>query len=1160
MNEITAKLDDCILLDLRIDLRRGSEPSTFRATAPLSGLRAQPGQSVSLCLREGGQHRRLEQFRIDTVTDLGDGRAEIHGADIRQDWAKRRVELNLNLPSGDGTAWEPASINGDSPWGLAAAISKLFQAAGLDAPAISGPVDGAVPLNLRFSGTPLNQALQASLAGLGLGLSVSDSGEIAALAVGQAAFRADARRLMEMREEAAPAAGRIQVLGGQPVEILNIESGWECVSVGDGSAAFSDNQFYPLSELLDAWGVSPSQARKACLSDGGFERLLAQTGNHAGARLSSLKRYAFRAFRAPAAALSHLPWLPVGSVAADGTLHGPVLRLNRSVAAGAAPDVLNASSFSNSGMQPTGLPFEVETQHGIVILEEPPFELEDASGGDHDPTLQDRRLKGDPKLALQIAVSGKRPAMRFEFPGQDSGHNVSIHAPQLIAVYDANGTWLNEAALRKAAAALAQDVLDVPSRYLKCAGLVDVSAGGPISHVAMDASERGLITTIEESGAHTPATRDVKPDRARVTGRAVAPMPSGLHQPINAYRAGPLIVRTGDNVPETEGYLAVEASRRDAKTRALELGKLGPLAHAFHLPSTDPALAGRWFFVAGVEVVEGARLRVLGKDSTPEARHDPVAIDELAQTRKAWPRGMRGLLVSLGDGPKLIDAGPLVSDGRGSTKGAASNYVTDLEGDKLSAQRRGALHFLTVLAYSPAHAREGNSWVPALNFRDERTSSSPRNGRGLFAEKDGKSLGRLTASDQGGPILGDARHCSKHRFGAALASDGQYLESSGHLSTESFFKVPGQDVFDAPLAFNQSAFAGGVPPWPPYEAQIKYDLDGKHTWNGALREGLWRIQYRVPFSHMIPPTWVPPVRPPAAPPVDGPPEEEKPVAHQCVPYPSVQPAVSEYELWAPSHDWVPVPSAGEVLSAITFPGPALKSAGWAGENAGVPDFSLGGGALLLAPLRGLAQAQSDSGSRQTYFALHPEVSLAFGFPKHAGVGAGRVHSGWQVTLDGNSDLQCLPLDADAATLLNKARGLHVTGHLQVGKSGATFGSAESSGALRLAEGLGEGISFGPDTHFYAPERGILRTDGALEAVDAAFSGKLTVGGVIDPTGLQLEPVSANPGSPETLWVDDGSVSGDAGRAKFGAQLLAYLSDVTGGGLTHGQAKRRIAYA
>jgi len=50
---------------------------------------------------------------------------------------------------------------------------------------------------------------------------------------------------------------------------------------------------------------------------------------------------------------------------------------------------------------------------------------------------------------------------------------------------------------------------------------------------------------------------------------------------------------------------------------------------------------------------------------------------------------------------------------------------------------------------------------------------------------------------------------------------------------------------------------------------------------------------------------------------------------------------------------------------------------------------------------------------------------------------------------------------------------------------------------------------------------------------ANISGKLTVGGLIDPTGLQLAPTSANPGDANTFWVD----SVDSNKMKKGANTV-----------------------
>jgi hypothetical protein len=109
----------------------------------------------------------------------------------------------------------------------------------------------------------------------------------------------------------------------------------------------------------------------------------------------------------------------------------------------------------------------------------------------------------------------------------------------------------------------------------------------------------------------------------------------------------------------------------------------------------------------------------------------------------------------------------------------------------------------------------------------------------------------------------------------------------------------------------------------------------------------------------------------------------------------------------------------------------------------------------------------------------------------------------------------------------------------VGKNGAAFASDEDSGALRLAEGIGEGIAFGAETKLYCPLPGVVRTDGEISAATVNVDGKLTVGGLIDPTGLQLTAQAANPGSGATVWAD----SAAANRLKWGANSIPYSSEI-----------------
>jgi hypothetical protein len=505
-----------------------------------------------------------------------------------------------------------------------------------------------------------------------------------------------------------------------------------------------------------------------------------------------------------------------------------------------------------------------------------------------------------------------------------------------------------------------------------------------------------------------------RPPAESRAGEAVKP-DAPPHQPINAFRAGPLVLRADDTI-EAEAVLAMEATARD-QTGALELTHAGALAFPFFLESEDAAKFGRWFFVAGAEALGGSRVRVLDAD----ARHAEIDAEDFYPVREQRPQGLLGLLVSTGGAPEFVDCGPLISD----PEGRASSLVYAADGTRIS-DRRGPLHLLTVVAFSPAL----RAYAPVLNFRDGATGNHQAHGRGLFAEGDGRSLGRLAARGNGGPILGDAAHCGKHGYGAASQPDGLYRESAGHISTEAFFKAPGDVEHDAPLTFYRQPFAGRVPPWPPYEAQIRYDAAARHTWDGNARDGRWKIQYRVPFLPEQPPTWNPPLKPPPGDPPEDPPPEP-PEDPPFVPVPlrpprEIEPAISENEIWAPSHDWVPAPSE-HIEQPVTFPGPSIKSEGFAGEAAGVPDVSLGGGVVFLPPTRTLADAGSDTGARDTWLVLHPEVSLGFGFP---GVGEERLLSGWAVQLD-EGDLRFEARGVDGSSVNDNSRGVEINGHLRL---------------------------------------------------------------------------------------------------------------------------------
>lgn len=1096
---VKATLNGRALLELKIELRRGSEPSHFEAVLP-------PGEAVSgpveIVVADAETRRTFRQFRVERMEMLGDGRSRVLGEDRRAAW-RNPVNAQINIPLGDGTVWREGE-----PVSAQTALERLFATAGVDA-APSLPGGTPAPVNVRASGT-LGGAVERLLASVGLTVTVDDDGEYL-VQPADIETPIDPSRVVDSRVDSSADPVQVVVVGGPAIELVEIVD-WETVIPDD------DGVLRPIGDVLADWGVSETAARQACLSDGGFETLLTQTGLNGAARLAALKRYAFRLFVAPDAAL---PWLPVGGLQ-DGEFLPPKLEVTVVRPKGTAPGHPAEDTVEALNSEPVE-EFEIDADAGVVFVAQPPFALKAAA----DPTLQNRAVQGTPRLNLTIGQAAARPPFIFEIAGE--GEAVIVSAPHLLAVYDSNGLR-NRSALTSAAAQIAARTSTERVRSVtRIAGVSKAEAAGVCLRVSIQAGAEGLTSIIEcEPVQHAAfATRSTR----IANGKPSAPLPSGLHQPINAYRAGPLVLMASGETPEGEAVLAMEAAHRSPDTGALELQHPGALAFPFHLESNEAAKFGRWFFVAGVEVADSGRLRILG----PDNRHGELAADSFVPARHNRAKGMRGLLVSLGGDLQFVDLGPLVADSQGAAPGASSSLVYDLDGSRLSERRRGGLQFLTMLVLSPAHRAAGcrdGGWVPALNLREGDTGNPEVAGRGLFAESDGRALGRLTANLQGGPVLADSAACSKHLYGTA-GDDGLYRETAGHISTDAFFKIPGDQVHDAPVKFYAERFEGGVPGWPPYEAQLKYDGGEKHPWNHALREGRWKIQYRVPFSPEIPPTWKPPIGPPPtppAPPIDDPPRITVP-AMQCVPY-DVRPITTENELWAPSHDWVPAPSDREQEREVTYPGPSIKSQGWAGESEGVPDPSMGGGCIYLPPVMSMPEAQSDSGERQTFLTLHPEVVLAFGHPHFD---LGRVHSGWAMQLAAGH-LQLSPLDIDASISSGLISGVHVTGHVQVGPDGATFGASQ---ALRLGGDIGEGIAFGTDAALYRAGEAALRTDGDFE-----IAGKLTVSGLIDPTGLQLDAQAANPGSAATIWLSsgDGSLRLGSDTLLRGSQNLADVAD------------------
>jgi len=1055
--EVQVTLNDRPALDAETVLLAGGRPSRCRVTLP-PGQAPQLGDALRIELRDGRSRRVLNQFTCTRTLVTGDGRRVIHGLDRRRDWQGRHARLDLTRPDKQGVT-------------LRAAFRKLLVAAGL--PAEDAPLP-ETPAPAQLLDGSLAGAVDALLARAGMALGVDDAGDWTT----DADLEVDASRLVERAEEAAGDPPAIVVTGGPALELRHVTEFEPVLPRGDG--------WVPLREALLEWSISESAARRACLLDGGFDALVGATSDPA--RAETLNRHAFRAFRAPQGG-----WVPVGGVGPGGELLPPRLSVDTDRPRAVAPEHPADGGFTRAPEAETA--FELDLEHGIVVVKDPPYRLQPTAPGPA-PTLQQHELAGDARLRLTVAVPADKPPFTLTPDGEASAAPLHVYAPHLVAVYDGDA-MLNRDALESAARQLAATPAAVARRKLLLAGVGPELAAGPVRRVRISADQRGLLTRVRIAPMpSTPAPRPASaPQRA---GDPILPRPSGLHQPVNAFRAGPLVI---DGEPEGETVLAAAATHRDHRTGRLELSDLGPLAFPYFLSSADPARFGRWFFVAGVEATDAGRVRVLG----PDQRHDTLDAPGLNAVRRERPEGLRGLLVSVDGTPTFVDAGPLVSD----ESGRASDLVTGVDGSRLSDRKRGGLQYLTVLAFSPAHG----AWAPVLNLRDARTGNQAASGRGLFAERGGRSLGRLAASGNGGPVLADAEACHKHLYGVA-SEDGLWRECAGHISTEAFFKVPGDAEHDAPLTFYRLPFAGGVPPWTPFEAQIRYDGGSVHTWNDQLRQGRWKIQYRLPFLPDIPPTWTPPIDPPTPP--QDPPDDPPPHVPAMLVVPrDIRPIITLHEVWAPSHDWIPGPSDRRERE-IPFTGPSLKSEGFAAEPNGTPDSSVAGGAMLLPPGRAMPDAAQDSGERRYSLLLHPEVMLAFGSPDF---GTG-LPSGWTLQQTAAGDLQFTPTDALkqlAIAALACVRGLKLSAEESNPGDAETLWSHD--GALRFGTRL---VSTAHVAAPAAPASPAHDFDGWNGAGVATLVGGATITGIAGGEAGRLIEVWGNSAGVRLNHQDSGS--------------------------------------
>lgn len=458
-------------------------------------------------------------------------------------------------------------------------------------------------------------------------------------------------------------------------------------------------ELIPLQNHLAQLGIPENKAREAALSEGGFEKFFGRTGTSIAATLANLKRYAFRLFRPVKESGG---WLPVGGVSV-GEFLPPRIEADFDQPQGLAPKHPTDSGFEAAGFVQGA---EIDCKRGTVFFCHPPY----ASKPD-GATWQERKLVGDPAFTLSIAVPTTAKSQRWVLTGQDTKSAEVIFDPTLQPVYE-DRKLLNVEEVSAGVSRWRKVVNENIGRLSRIAGLTEHLAAGRLSSVVLRADKGGLVTDLFERPDLSSPSVFAKTTRQEDV-RLEPSIPD--HQPINAYRAGPIILKASGSAPESESVVAVEATSRDPKTSSLELDNLGPLAFPYFLPSVDTSRYGRWLFVAGCEATTDGNVRILDDDN----RHEDVDAPDMQAVRKVRPEGLRGLLVVEEKLPAFFEGNPLIAD----VGNKYSTEIAGIDGDRISENHRGGLQFLTNVVLSPAHKLEGagggdSGWVPALNFAD----------------------------------------------------------------------------------------------------------------------------------------------------------------------------------------------------------------------------------------------------------------------------------------------------------------------------------------------------------------------------------------------------------------------------------------------------------
>ncbi|MCK6440147.1 MAG: hypothetical protein L6Q71_08105, partial [Planctomycetes bacterium] len=971
---VTATLNGRPCIEAELHHRAGAKPSTATVI-----MRADDGEQVArgpatLVLGDGASRVEFTSLDVTSVqTDAGIARVIL--ADRRRGWNARVSGERKDKTLGQLVAELTKSL------GERSGIANLARASETAAAQ-------------RWDDALASNAIEALLAQFGQSLVVAPDGTLAA--VSNDAISLDDLPVIscEVAEVTTPG---VRVMAPRVLQEAEITGEWEPVCEDESGA------LRPLAELLTAWGISDADVRKACLFDGGLRKLVGDA-----TKAALLERFAYRCYRIPEAERDKLP-LVAKRLNADNKLIAERVEHTGFRLKGRDVPALDDPYETQTPLTPAA-GYVFDGVAGTVLFDHVVGHLEPARPPVHDTRLEGRTLKEAPEIKLTASYRSG-PALEVLRRNGEGNGDIQVYRGELQGLRKANQTSSTPVNQTK----LANDAAFVHERFLRALPTQKLSAKiagaytvgpAPYGEVLIRCNDSdGLITEIIPPHDPVRLLADAfatPPDALPSVSAAIGEEPP-VTKHANAYHTGPLVLRVDRGVNESEAFIAARAKKVDPKDGHLTLDQLGPLREPFHLPNIAATKAGGWFLAAPIRVTDDG-VRLLSDSETIAKDFDAIDTQSLGEGKV--PHGTDGLLLQGLDGETylaLYDR-PLVAQHRGNDVADYSVEVREIDGDELDAIKRGGTHFPLVVSLSYSHMQAGvggtqasPGWAPTLNFKDYQTGTKrdfQLAGRGLFTEQRGLHLGRLAHLPlQGGPVMADAARCTKHRYGVAAGPDGMYYESAGHISTEAFFKVPGDETFDAPFSFSKELTSVGAGQGVEFQAEIKLHAEMQHAWNKRTVPHRWVITYRWPVYDSVPPVWTP---------------REDP------------PYVMEKNLAAPSCDFVPPPSTGEPPYAIPMPEPTINMTGYAPElKPGVPDPSLGGGCVYFPSDVHLKDgAPWASGGPTRYVVLHPKVGLGFGLPSLSGDG-GSV-SGVRMGLDGNDALFIQPVDASGNPAPGKA--------------------------------------------------------------------------------------------------------------------------------------------